>query len=51
MKKTSKTSKKGKRDPRRGEAPVTGDGKDFTPLALDGLLDSSKQFNAEGFKK
>ena len=50
MKKTSKTSKKGKA-PRRGEAPVTASVKGFTPIALDGMASSSKQYNAEGFKK
>ena len=56
MKKTSKTSKKGKRAPRRGEAPLSTRGpstrgESFTPMQLRGLADSQKQFNAEGFKK
>ena len=51
MKKTSKTSKKGKRAPRRGEAPVSRDGHAFAPMQLRGLADSRKQYNAEGFKK
>ena len=59
MKKTSKTSKKSKAKPTeadRGEAPVSTRGPStrglpFTPMKLSGLSDSSKQFNAEGFKR
>ena len=55
MKKTSKTSKKGK-PPRRGEAPLSTRspstrGESFAPMKLSGMEDSQKQFNAEGFKK